>query len=65
MKRKYCYIIVDRKNGDMLVEDGKLPLYWCKEIAKKRQALFSKNYIIHKLSLSDIEELILKSTKVK
>lgn len=64
MKPKYCYIIVNKENGNMLVEDGKLPLYWNKAVCKERQSEFGKKYVVHRLELSDIEALILKSSKV-
>lgn len=66
MKSKYCYIIVSQENGSMLLEDGKLPIYWNREVAKERlrRFVFRYNYVIHKIELADIENLILKSKQI-
>jgi hypothetical protein len=61
-KSKYFYIIVDKENGQMLLEDGKLPFYWNKKIAKERCVSFD-GYVVHKLLLSEIETMILQSKK--
>lgn len=61
-KSKYYYAIVDKENGNMLLEDGKLPFYWNKGIAKERCINFY-GYVVHKLSLSEIESMILHSRK--
>lgn len=63
MKDKYCYIIVKKDNGNMLLEDCKLPIYWNKAVCKERQLEFGGAYVVHRLELSDIEALILKSSK--
>ena len=63
MKPKYCYIIVDKENGNMLVEDCKLPIYWNKAVCKERLLGFGSEYVVRRLELSDIEGLILKSSK--
>ncbi len=62
-KSKYCYIIVNEENGSMLLEDGKLPIYWNKQTAKERQVKFSNKYVVHKLELATIEKLILGSER--
>ena len=58
-KSKYCYVIVDKENGNMLLEDGKLPFYWNKKVAKQRQSLFGNKWIVCQIELSDIEEVII------
>ncbi len=66
-KSKYCYVIVNKENGSMLFEDGKLPIYWNKKTAKSRRDRFGvgvlNKYIVHKLILSDIENMILSSNR--
>jgi len=57
-KRKYCYVIVNKENGNMLVEDNKLPFYWDKEVAKRRCLDFN-THLVQKIVLEDIENLIL------
>ena len=62
-KAKYYYGIVNKENGTMLLEDGKLPFYWNRKIAKERCAGFSK-YCVVRLDLETINNLILKSERV-
>ncbi len=61
-KSKYFYIIVDKENAKMLLEDGKLPFYWNKTAAKMRCKSF-QGHIVNRLFLSDIESMILHSKK--
>jgi len=64
-KPKYYYIIVDKENGKPLIESSKLPIFWLKSVAKERLLDFkSGKYVVHRLNISDIETLILKSQKV-
>ena len=60
-KRKYCYVIANKENGDLLVENAKLPFYWIKSVAKERQKAFSDKYGVFKIELKDIEKLVLGS----
>lgn len=61
-KSKYCYVLANKDNGTMLLEDGKLPIYWNKKVAKERCLNFD-GYVVHKLFLSDIEGMVLNSKK--
>lgn len=61
-KSKYCYVIVNAENGNMLLEDCKLPIYWNKKVAKERCSKFN-GHIVHKLYLSDVEGMVLNSKK--
>jgi len=61
-KSKYCYVLADSENRSMLLEDGKLPIYWNKRVAKERCSNF-KGYVVRKLFLSDIEGMVLNSKK--
>lgn len=63
MAKNYCYVIVNKENGKMLIEDCKLPIYWNKAVCKERQVEFNGDYVVHRLELSDIESLIIKSSK--
>ena len=56
-KTNYCYVIVDKDNGSMLIEDGKLPFYWNKKVAKERCYWFSK-HCVRKIKLEEINDLI-------
>ncbi len=62
-KSKYCYVIANEENGNMLVEDGKLPIYWSKKVAKERQLLFGDKYVVHKIELATIENIVLSSKR--
>lgn len=61
-KSKYCYVIANEKNGNMLFEDGKLPIFWNRECAKL-VCLSHVGFVVHKLFLSDIESIVLNSKK--
>lgn len=61
-KQKYCYIIVDKENAKILVDSGRLPIYWRKEVAKGVAKDYT-GYITHKISLEGLEKLILKIAK--
>lgn len=52
---KYCYVLVSKLNGNLLLEDSKLPIYWNKKIAQDRLASFPK----HELKRIVLEELML------
>lgn len=62
-KSKYCYVIANEENGNMLLEDGKLPIYWNKKVAKKRQFKFGNKWVVHKIELATIEKIVLSSKR--
>lgn len=41
---KYCYAIMTPR-GTLLVEDGKLPIYRNKKVAKERVIMFKDHYL--------------------
>ncbi len=48
----------------MLVEDDKLPIYWNKNTAEESKDKYDRpEYVVHRLSLDDIENLILRSKR--
>lgn len=59
MKEKYFYAIVNKENSKMLIEDGKLPFYWNRKVAKERCKDFS-NHCVVRMDLKAIQETILK-----
>ncbi len=59
-KNKYSYLIAKTDNAEMLLEDGKLPIYWDRTVAIERCTLFS-NYSVVKVETSKIEDIILGS----
>ena len=67
-KQKYYYAIVRKDNGAFPILSDKLPIYWLKKCAKE-DAFFrfgvtwDKFYTIQKISVSDLEAIILKSKK--
>jgi hypothetical protein len=61
-KSKYCYIVVNKENGDM-PNDYQLPIFRRRAIALGYRKSLGSQFIVHKIELSDIETLILKSKK--
>ena len=57
---KYYYAVVREDNGNLLLEDHKLPFYWLKKIAKEQANKFH-GYIITRINIEDMEKLILSS----
>ena len=66
-KSKYCYVIVRKENGTMLLEDGKLPFYWNKNVAINRcntvGGFTANKWVVHKLLLTELQAMILNSKK--
>jgi hypothetical protein len=44
-KSKYCYAIINVKTDTLITEDGKLPIYWNKKVAKQRVKKFKDCYL--------------------
>lgn len=61
---KYCYVIAHQETGELLVNSGTLPFYWKRDVAKDVCKGF-KNYVVHKIELSKIEDLVLSSKSIK
>lgn len=64
-KSKYCYVIVNKENGNLLVESTKLPIFWNKTLAKERQLNFGDKFTVCRIELANIEKLILSSKIIK
>ena len=67
-KQKYYYAIVRKDNGSFPTISALLPIYWLKKVAKYDAfRLFgmswNSTYVIQKISVSDLEAIILKSKK--
>jgi len=62
-KQKYCYVIVNKENGSLLINSVVLPIYWRKNVASVICKEFN-NYIVHKIELDKIERLILSSKPI-
>lgn len=58
-KNKYCYVIVHEDTNKMLLEDGKLPIYWTLTAVKNRMNDFnSLKYSFINIELELIEKII-------
>lgn len=55
--KKYCYVLVNKKSGGMLLEDSKLPIYWNKKVAKNRCLLF-ESYEVCRILLDNIDQIV-------
>lgn len=54
---KHCYAIVNER-GNLLIEDGKLPIYWSKKAAEERVAKFPRHRL-EPVLLKDLRKFIL------
>ena len=59
-KLKYHYCIVNKENGYMLIQDGKLPMYWMKKLAQEECKNFT-GYVVVRIPVDSIQKLILSS----
>lgn len=59
-KQKYCYAIVHKENGRLLVDDAVLPIYWNREVARST-AKKHVGYIAHPVNLEELHRFILKN----
>lgn len=57
-KRKYCYAIVKKDNAALLLDCGRLPIYWNKKVATERCKDF-KGYCVQPILLDKMEDIIL------
>lgn len=61
-KSKYCYGIVKKDNGQMLLDTEKLPIYWNKKVAQSVCKNFT-GYCVHPVILEKLESFLLTTTK--
>jgi len=54
-KNHYC--IVHRKNGTLLVQDGRLPIYWLRKVAVEQAKLFPK-YKVVPIGVRELNDII-------
>jgi len=59
-KKKYYYAVVKKENGNLLVSDGKLPIYWNKKVAQEMAKEF-RDYCVTRISVDNLERSILYS----
>ena len=60
-KSKYCYAIVKKDNGQLLLKDHKLPIYWNKKVAQDVCKNFT-GYCVHAIILEKLEYFLLTTT---
>ena len=58
-KQVYCYVIIQSRNGRMILISGKLPIYWNHAVAKTTSQKFEGTEVI-RIKCEDIEKLIEK-----
>lgn len=67
MKRKYCYVIANKETAEILKQYPRLPFFLEKSEAKYYHRIMDlesyKKHQVQKITLSDLEDLILKSKK--
>lgn len=57
-KQKHCYAIVNQNTGQLLLEDGKLPIYWNKKVAQEMVKRFN-GFCIEPVLLEELRRFIL------
>lgn len=67
-KQKYYYVIAKKCNGDLVIFNSQLPIYWIKKIAVddlfwRYGQMWTEFYTIQKIKVSDLESIIIKSQK--
>ncbi len=60
IKKTLYYVIVDEKNGRMLLQDCKLPFYWNKNVAEQRAGIFP-GFKAKRVNARTLNKLILKA----
>lgn len=63
-KAKYCYAILKKDNGSMLIEDKKLPIYWNKKVAQDVCKKLT-GYCVHPVVLDKLEIILLRSKQIE
>lgn len=63
-RQKYVYAIVHAHKYNLLLEGGKLPIYWLKKVARERCKLFP-NYIVIRVKENQLTNLILSGKPIK
>ncbi len=61
-KKKYYYAIVEKENGNLYQDSGRLPIFFDKQVAKELISEFNictDTYMIHPISINGLEDLIL------
>ncbi len=58
-KNKYCYVVLNRDNGKMILEDAKLPIYYNKKVAQGVCKAWGDDYCVHPIILEDMETFVL------
>jgi len=67
-KQKYYYVIAKKTNADLAAVNAQLPIFWRKQFAKDSAFChfgytWTDFYTIQKISVSELESIILKSKK--
>jgi hypothetical protein len=57
---KYFYAIVNKNNGNLLLADSKLPIYWNKKVAQDF-AKYHKGFVVARIPISDLNQIILQT----
>jgi hypothetical protein len=57
--QKYYYVIVEKENGKMILEDAKLPIYYNKKVAKEVCKNWGSKYCVHPIIAEKLNHFIL------
>ena len=63
-KSKYCYAIVNKENGELYVDCGRLSIYYNKEVAQEVFKYFDvkeDHYCIQSVNFKNLNKVILTS----
>lgn len=63
MSKNY-FAIVHQESGKLLLKDGRLPIYWRKDVARE-EAKDYPGYIVQLVDITQLEKLILSKPNSK
>lgn len=61
---KYYYAIVNKENGKLLLDEGRLPIYYNKSVAKDTAKNFT-DYVVHPILIEGFDYAIFRGGKIK
>lgn len=62
MSNKYCYSIVNKDSGSLLLEDHKLPFYWNKKVAQDICKNFGGKFCVQPVLIENIKWVAIHGT---
>ena len=58
LNNKYCYAIVGKQTGKLILIDGRLPLFWLRKVAVANIKVNPKHRKLIKINLTELEKFL-------